>query len=305
MNVVAARTIGILGMGDMGSAVGSILRYAGYEVVTSLSGRSALSRRLASEAGVTDLGALVEVLRAADVFLSILPPALAFEFAEIASRHLRRLGKPLLYADCNAVSPDTVTAMAGLFNGGPAEFVDVGIVGPAPRTGAAKPTRFYVAGESRSAILALAAPALDIIDMGEAIGRASAIKMCYAALNKGTDALWTTVLMAADRLGVRAALMADFDASLPDFARRMRARLPFHAATAARFTGEMREIAATFEAAGVSGDFHRGAEWLYATLAASVLAGESRATMPKERSLDEAVEAFVAALDRPAAGRAE
>jgi 3-hydroxyisobutyrate dehydrogenase-like beta-hydroxyacid dehydrogenase len=295
---VPARTIGILGMGDMGSAVSRILRQAGYDVVTALDGRSALSRELAAGARVRDLGSVDAVLAAADLLLSILPPARAFEFAETAAREIRRRGHRLVYVDCNAVSPDTVTAMAALFGPGPARFVDAGIVGAAPQPGTTVPTRFYVAGPERRAVLDLAAPELELIDMGDGIGRASALKMCYGALNKGTDALWTAILMAAERLGVRQALMRDFERSLPDFARRMHARLPFHAATASRFTGEMREISATLEQVGVTGDFHRGAEWLFARLAESAFAGESRATLPAERSLDEAIAAFVAVPER-------
>lgn len=293
-------TVGILGMGDMGSAVGAVLGRAGVDVVTSLAGRSALSRKLADAAGVRDLGSLDAVLGAADVFLAILPPAEAARFAGTAAEAIARLGRPVVYADCNAVSPETVRTMAGLFEAGPAGFVDVGIVGPAPRPGTSSPTRFYVAGTARGALLGLDVPEIRCIDLGDEIGRASGLKMCYGALNKGTDALWTAVLMAAEQLGVRADLMDDFDSSLPDFARRMRARLPFHAATAARFTGEMREIASAFEAVGVTGDFHRGAEWLFGRLAESAFAGESRATLPAERSLDEAIAAFVATLDAPA-----
>jgi hypothetical protein len=132
--------------------------------------------------------------------------------------------------------------------------------------------------------------------MGATIGRASAIKMCYAGLNKGVDALYTTILLAAERLGVRRELMQEFDLSQAEAAGRMARRVPFLAAAADRFTGEMAEIAATFDSAGVSGDFHRGAEWLYARLAESTLAVETRATLPTERSLDDALTAFAAVL---------
>jgi hypothetical protein len=62
----------------------------------------------------------------------------------------------------------------------------------------------------------------------------------------------------------------------------------------------MAEIAATYESVGVTRDFHRGAEGLYALLATTTLAAETRATQPRERSPDGALAAYVAALDRPA-----
>jgi 3-hydroxyisobutyrate dehydrogenase-like beta-hydroxyacid dehydrogenase len=287
-------TIGILGTGDMGSAVGRVLSAAGYRVVTALEGRSRASRRLSAAAGLVDLGSPELALGESDVFLSILPPSAAAGFAARASGLMRQ---DAVFADCNAVAPATVREIAGHFDGGRARFVDVGIVGPAPKPGVHGRTRFYVSGAERLAILNLAVPELEVVDIGDDIGQASAIKMCYAAMNKGVDALYTNILLAAERLGVREELMKEFAGSQGEALARMQRRLPFLAATAARFTGEMAEIAETFDAAGVSGDFHRGAEWLYARLAESSLSNETRATLPASRSLDDAIAAFAAVLE--------
>lgn len=293
----ATQTIGIVGTGDMGSAVGAVLRAAGYRVLTALDGRSGASCQLAARAGLEDCGTLSRLLEASDVFLAILPPAQASGLAREAAGIIAASGRKLVYADCNAVSPATVGAIAALFAGGPARFVDVGIVGPAPRPATPGPTRFYVSGAERGAIKALQAPEIAVVDLGDEIGRASAMKMCYAALNKGVDALYADILLAALRLGVESELRQELDASQPEAARRIARRLPFLAATAERYTGEMVEIAATFDAAGVSGDFHRGAAWLYGLLARSGLAHETRATLPEQRSLDEALAAFMAVLE--------
>jgi hypothetical protein len=109
------------------------------------------------------------------------------------------------------------------------------------------------------------------------------------------------VLLAGARLGVLPALLNEFESSQADALARMKSRVPFLAATAARFAGEMAEIASTFAAAGVTPDFHRGAEWIYTQLAASPLAAETRATLPRERSLDAALAVFGATLDRSGA----
>jgi Domain of unknown function (DUF1932) len=147
-------------------------------------------------------------------------------------------------------------------------------------------------------VLDLEVPEIELVDLGEEIGTASALKMMYAGLNKGTDALLTAVLLAAERLGVRPALMRELEGSQREALARMRRRVPFLAATAKRFAPEMAEIAATYESVGVTPGFHRGAEWLYTLLARTPLAAETRATLPRERSLDAALEVFVAALDR-------
>jgi len=288
-------TIGVIGTGDMGSAVGGALVRAGYRVVTAGQGRSAESHRLAAAQSIEDLGSLEAVVRSADLLLSIVPPAVAGAFAHDAARALRATGARPVFADCNAVAPATVRAIARELAPTGAAFLDVGIVGRGPSPGGER-TRFYVSGAARAAVLDLAVPELSLVDLGDEIGTASAIKMAYAALNKGTDALLATVLLAAERLGVRAPLMKELELSQAESLKRMRARVPFLGATAKRFAPEMAEIAETYESVGVTPQFHRGAEWLYALVATTSFASETRATQPRERSLDETLAAFTAAL---------
>jgi len=288
--------VGVVGTGDMGSAVGRVLRRTGLRVITALDERSVASRALAAAAGLEDCGSLERVLDECDLFLSILPPSDAPALAGRAAAHLESSPKPVVFADCNAVAPETVVRIAAMFARGPARFVDVGIVGPAPKIGTVNPTRFYVAGADKQSLLDLRVPEIAMIDMGDRVGQASAIKMCYAAMNKGVDALYTNILLAARRLGVYEPLWREFESSQAEGAARMSARIPVLAATAARYVGEMREISGAFGAAGVSEEFHRGAEWVYALLARSALSSETRATVPRDRTLDEALAAFEAVL---------
>ncbi len=293
----AVMTIAVVGTGDMGSAVGGALVRAGYRVVTAGQGRSAASRALAAKAGIEDLGSLAAVVRSATLVLSIVPPAAARGFAAETALAIRETGARPAFADCNAVAPATVREVGAIIVPTAAPFVDVGIVGRGPGPGGER-TRFYVSGAARRAVLELEVPELELIDLGADIGTASALKMAYSSLNKGTDALLTAVLLAADRLGVRPALMRELAGSQTEAIARMRARVPFLGATAARFAPEMAEIAATYENVGVTPAFHRGAEWLYALVATTPFAAETRATQPRERSLDAALAVYVAALDR-------
>jgi len=295
----ARPTVAVIGTGDMGSAVGGACVRAGYRAVTAGSGRSAASLELAARAGIEDLGSLEAVVQSADIVLSIVPPAAAQAFAAAAARAMLAVGAQPTFVDCNAVAPATVRAISRAVEPTGAPFVDVGIVGRAPSPKGER-TRFYVAGSARRSVLELAVAEIELLDMGSEIGAASALKMAYSALNKGTDALYAAVLLAADRLGVRPTLMRELERSQVEALARMRARVPFLAATAERFAPEMAEIAATYESVGVTPMFHRGAEWLYALLAATPLAAETRATLPRERSLDAALAVFTAALDRDA-----
>ena len=294
----APRTIAVLGTGDMGSAVGAALARAGLRCVTALEGRSAHSRGLAERAGIEDLGTLRAVVANADLILSILPPANALAFAMHSAAVMAETGARPWFADCNAVAPATVRSIADVFAAIAAPFIDASIVGRGPQPNAEPPTRVYVAGPERRALLDLAVPDLLFIDMGDEIGAASAIKMAYASLNKGTDALHAAVLLAAERLGVRSQLMTELALSQTQDLQRMRARVPFLAATAERFAGEMAEIAATYDAVGVTPLFHRGSQWIFEQLATTPFASETRATLPAQRSLDEALTVFLAALDR-------
>jgi 3-hydroxyisobutyrate dehydrogenase-like beta-hydroxyacid dehydrogenase len=237
------------------------------------------------------------VVRSAALVLSIVPPAAARGFAAETALAIRETGARPTFADCNAVAPDTVREVEAIIVPTGAPFVDVGIVGRGPGPGGER-TRFYVSGGPRRAVLDLAVPELELIDLGADVGTASALKMAYSSLNKGTDALLTAVLLAAERLGVRPALMRELAGSQAEALARMRARVPFLGATAARFAPEMAEIAATYESVGVTPAFHRGAEWLYALVATTPFAAETRATQPRERSLDAALAVYVAALGR-------
>ena len=290
-------TVAVIGTGDMGHAVGGALVRAGYRVVTAGAGRSALTRKLATEAGIADLRSLEAAVGAAQLVLSIVPPAAATTFAAAAAGAMLAAGVRPAFADCNAVAPQTALAIERALQPTGAPFVDVGIVGRGPGVGR-EPTRFYVSGDARAAVLELAVDELEFIDLGPEIGRASAMKMAYSALNKGIDALLTAVLLAGDRLGVLAPLLRELNFSQAEALERMDARVPFLGATAKRFAPEMAEIARTYESVGVTPLFHRGAEWLYALYATTPFGNETRATQPKTRSLDEALAVLAAALER-------
>src|SRR5690242_13363812 len=117
----------------MGSALARALVEAGQRVVTSLEGRGARTAERAATAGAEDAGSIAAAVSAADAFLSVLPPDRALDLAEEVARALRAAGRPLLYADCNAVSPATSARVGQAVAAAGARFVDVGIIGVPPR----------------------------------------------------------------------------------------------------------------------------------------------------------------------------
>jgi len=97
-------------------------------------------------------------------------------------------------------------------------------------------------------------------------GAASTLKMTYAAYTKGSTALVTSILAVARREGVEDALLEEWRTSQPRLVEGLGRQLQGAAPKAWRWVGEMEEISATFEAAGLPGGFHAAAADLYSRL---------------------------------------
>jgi 3-hydroxyisobutyrate dehydrogenase-like beta-hydroxyacid dehydrogenase len=191
-----------------------------------------------------------------------------------------------LYMDLNAIAPGRARAMAGAFGTAGAQFVDGGLIGgPAWRPG----TVLYLSGPAAlEAAACFAGSPLECVVLGPEIGQASALKMCFSAYSKGTTALLCAALAAAEGLGVRAALEAQWDRDGSGFAAQAQARARRSTAKAWRFTGEMEEIAATLQAAGLPPGFHQAAADIFERLAGFKDA-------PAQPSLEAVLEALLTA----------
>jgi 3-hydroxyisobutyrate dehydrogenase-like beta-hydroxyacid dehydrogenase len=281
-------------MGDMGHAVARTLREGGHRVLAALDGRSPRTYALAAVAEVEDVGALNTLIAQADLILSIMPPAAAIDFAKTTAEEIRNTGATPVFLDCNAVGPATAREISQIIRQAGAIFIDGSIIGAPP--GRRSPTRLYVSGQDAEQLTPLARPDLEIRPLGLKIGTASSIKMFYAALTKGTMTLDTLVLMGARQMGVSEPLIKEFSESQPRALERMRGSVPWLAADAERWVGEMEEIAKTFADAGLTGQMHIGAANIFRILAESTLATETREIADRSRGLDEAIEAFAARL---------
>ncbi len=287
---MTTRIIAILMPGDMGHAVGRALREHGDDAICALDGRGEATRKLAAEAQLRDVGTVAQAVAQADMILSILPPAAALTQAQTVAEAMQASGKKPVYVDCNAISPDTATAVGAVIEAAGAPFIDAGIIGLAPGKGGG--TRFYVSGPDPAPMLALDGKGFQVIHAGDRIGEASALKMVYAGLTKGTWTLQTAVLLTAQKLGVIDALLEEFAISQKGPLDAMRARVPFLPADSARWVGEMEEIAATFASAGISPGFHDGAAEMFRILAQTPYAEETRATLDTSRTLEQALATY-------------
>ena len=288
---MAVGTIAILSPGSMGSAVGKVLRESGYDLVTNLDGRSERTRVLAEEAGFRAVSGIDSIVEEADLVMSILVPSEAISVAREAAAAMKRTGASPAYADCNAVSPDTARELGGIIEAAGGRFIDAGIIGGPPGSGS--PPRFYASGPHEAVIGELDGKGIFVPLLGGEVGRASAIKMCYASLTKGVSALQTAALVAAHRLGLSSELEEEMSSSQANVLAQMQSVIGLPG-KAFRWVGEMEEIAATFESVGVTGNFHHGAAEIFRMVADSPLGDERPETIDPNSMLQETVEVFAA-----------
>ncbi|MCP3991420.1 MAG: NAD(P)-dependent oxidoreductase [Actinomycetia bacterium] len=251
--------IGLLHPGAMGGVIGAVLNAASnQEVLWVAEGRSRESTRRAADAGLRDAGSLAGLCGEANVIVSVCPPEAANQLAS----DVADTGFDGLYVDANAVSPQTARQIGTRF----ARFVDGGIVGPPPT----KPglTRLYLAGHEGPEVAALFdTTPVETRIVGSEAGAASAVKMCFASWTKGSSALLLAIRALAEAEGVSEALLGEWATSLPEIGARSDGVAATTGPKAWRFEGEMLEIAATFTAAGLPGEFHQGAADIYHRLA--------------------------------------
>jgi 3-hydroxyisobutyrate dehydrogenase-like beta-hydroxyacid dehydrogenase len=261
----AGLTVSLVATGEMGAGIGATLVRGGARVVTNLEGRSGESRRRAEEAGIEDVRSDEALVAGADIFLSILPPARSVDLAERIAA-VAPANPRLAYLDCNAIAPQTMQRIAARLSSVGIAASDGGIVGPAPRPDRKLP-RLYVSGPDLAPALALKGFGLDVRPAGEKVGDASALKLCYAALTKGTAGLFIELTAAAAAYGVESVLEAEMIESQKAQYEQLGARLPETFKKAHRYAGEMREMATAFGACGLPAAIFGGLADLYETVA--------------------------------------
>jgi 3-hydroxyisobutyrate dehydrogenase-like beta-hydroxyacid dehydrogenase len=119
-----------------------------------------------------------------EIIFSICPPHAA---EDVAKSVIEQKFKGF-YLDANAISPQRATQIGQMMEDNGIHFIDGGIIGgPAWKP---NETRLYLSGKFTNLIAeCLSNGPLETKIIGDDIGKASALKMCYAAYSKGTTAL--------------------------------------------------------------------------------------------------------------------
>lgn len=263
-----SHVVGLVGAGEMGSALGARLRDGGARVVVALDGRSDRTRTLARDAGLEDVGSLEAVLGEAEVVLSVVPPG---EAARVADAVAASAGDPRpLVADLNAVSPASARGLAEVLAVAGLDLVDGSISGPPPRTSGT--TRIYLSGSRAHEVEALPLEGVDRVVVGAEVGLASAVKMSTASVYKGRVAVLAQALRAAHANGVLGPVLDDLaETGLAD-RERTAETLARASAKAWRYVDEMREIASTQAAVGLPPELFEAFALVYSGLAERAVA---------------------------------
>jgi 3-hydroxyisobutyrate dehydrogenase-like beta-hydroxyacid dehydrogenase len=253
--------IGILHPGEMGVSIAASALHNGHRVYWLSEGRGDKTRARAKAYGLIEIHTIVPFCQTCEIIVSVCPPHAAEEVAASVSE----AGFAGLYLDANAISPQRSIRIAELLQAD-IQYVDGSIIGgPAWKEGE---TWLYLSGEQADKITScFSRGPLETRILGKYIGKASALKMCYAAYSKGTAALLAAVVGTSEVLGVREELYAQWDLDQNGFSSQVNERVRRVTAKAWRFEGEMNEIASTFSEAGLPDGFHKAAADIFYRMA--------------------------------------
>ncbi|RSH82426.1 uncharacterized protein EHS24_007395 [Apiotrichum porosum] len=292
-----ASTIAILYPGAMGAALATVLhaRNPSLRLLTSIAGRSASTLARAEAAGLENVS-LATVVAESDIIFSILPPSAAVELATsvaaLLAAHPRSSSSSgsasapaaPVFVDANAVSPETLGRIGDIL--GETPLVDASIIGLPPRLADGYEPTLYLAADARwAAQLKYVGDALGgdrglskvkiLADAGA--GGASALKMCYGGLAKGTNGLAAITVLAANAHSpaTAKAFMEELASSRADVLNSLSFTLNDMPSKAYRWVGEMEEISSFISSSLNSTDAgltHLGLAAVFERLAADLRA---------------------------------
>jgi 3-hydroxyisobutyrate dehydrogenase-like beta-hydroxyacid dehydrogenase len=274
--------VAIVAAGNMGAGIARRLVDNGLTVLTLLNGRSAATQQRAAAAGMKP--ASLEAVMEADLLLSVLPPLNALAFAEQTAFALKSARRKPVFADCNAVSPATVRHIHAVIAATGAEFVDASIIGFPPEPGGRGP-HVYASGEPAAKLAVLGEHGLDVRVLNGPVGAASALKMAYAGISKGTIAIVTAMVLAAERSGSAEALRQELSESDQSLLKSMSVRVPRSFSKAWRWVAEMQEIAEFAREDAAAHEIWMGISALYDRIAED-LGGDRKETDALARFFD-------------------
>ena len=251
--------IGLIGLGEMGSEIGRYLVMNDLEVISVYEGRSEISKKRASKYKIRDAGSIEQFCKISDLVISIIPPDKAIETANLYTSYKNKDGQ--IYCDLNAISTITAKKIKLLLDEKKIDYVDGAIMGGPPTENYSP--RIYLSGKLSEKLNFLNGKGIELMVLKGSDFKASATKMVYASITKGSKALVAGALIAAKKNNVYDELMEELKYSEEYFSLVAKNQIPSIKHKAYRWVGEMNEISLTYKESGLTGGFHSEAENVY------------------------------------------
>jgi 3-hydroxyisobutyrate dehydrogenase-like beta-hydroxyacid dehydrogenase len=187
--------IGVLHPGQMGISVAASAINSGHHVYWTSADRSDMTRRRAEKHHLIEIETLPELCQSTEIIFSVCPP----HAAEGLAKSVLETGFKGFYLEANAISPQRSIRIGQMLEENGIHFIDGGIIGGPAWT--PNETWLYLSGKDADWIAeCFTKGPLETKVIGSEIGKASALKMCYAAYSKGTTALLSAILATAESL---------------------------------------------------------------------------------------------------------
>lgn len=234
----------LIGFGEAGQAFALGGGWRAYDIITD--GPDAAAKQAAyAQFGVQGCATLAQAVDGAAAVLSLVTADQALAVAQATAKHL---APGALFCDMNSVAPGTKQQAAAAIEAAGGRYADVAVMAPVNPARLAVP--LLVSGPHLDTALALLADLgfTNAKPAGDAIGRASTIKMLRSVMYKGVEALTAECLIACEKAGVTGEVLASFGNDWSSGADYRLDRMLVHGL---RRAAEMDESAKTLQALGV------------------------------------------------------
>ena len=239
--------LALIGFGEAGS---TFARAAGWGDRAAAFDVDAARGAVMAECGVRQARTVDEAFAGVGFVLSLVTA----DQAERVARHYAPFLVPgTLWCDCNSVAPETKRKAALAVEAAGGRYVDVAVLAPVDPARLAVPLLISGAAAADAEAALRRAGFSNIRQVGEEVGRASAIKMIRSVMVKGLEALTAEMMLGAEAADVTDEVLASLDASEKPrpWAERAAYNLERMATHGLRRAAEMEESAKTLSALGV------------------------------------------------------
>lgn len=236
----SATTVGILYCGDMGSALGKLLRKGGLRVVTTCQGRSRVTQEQALASGTEILPRLEDVVAQSHFVFSLVLPSAAIDVARQYVSYRQMCPQGSVFVEANNIGLETLKQIERLMAEQNVPLVDAAIHGTAHRL--EDVAVLHISGPKARGVEAICQGLLRVNWLGTRIGSASLMKQLMSAISKSLPGLFLEVGTLAERADMLGPFLESCQHFYPSIMTVIERTLPTYPRHAVRRLAEVREI---------------------------------------------------------------